>query len=191
MKRTVLTLALLLPLSASAADLYPGDNWSALASDRVAHRVGDSLTVLIYESASAVNSANTGSTRRNTFNGNGSAGLSTQYQAGASLGLDASSSNEGTTERSGGMVAQLSVIVDAILPNGDLHVSGGEILVLNGDETNIRVRGRVRLADISGNNTVLSSRLAGAEIDYNGYGFVARSSAPGVITRVFNWLGLP
>jgi flagellar L-ring protein precursor FlgH len=37
---------------------------------------------------------------------------------------------------------------------------------------------------------VTSSRIADAEIDYGGSGFVTRSTKPGLVTRVFNFLGL-
>jgi len=172
-----------------AADLYRSDGWPALASDRVAHRVGDSLTVVVYENASAVNSASNGSQRQTDIGGQVTAGRS--FNEPASLSLSGDSDNNATTGRSGGMVAQLSVVVDSVLPNGDLHVSGSQTLNINGERTQIKVVGRVRQADISGANAVLSSRLADAQIDYDGSGFVSRSAAPGIVTRIFNWLGLP
>ena len=95
----------------------------------------------------------------------------------------------GCTGRSGGMVAQISVTVESVLPNGDLKVAGEQQLNINGDKTNIRIRGRVRQADIS-NNAVLSNRLADAMIDYDGTGFVTNSAKPGLVARIFNWLGL-
>ena len=87
------------------------------------------------------------------------------------------------------MVAQISVTIVRVLPNGDFQVSGEQQLNINGDKTNIRIKGRVRQADIS-NNAVLSTRLADAVIDYDGTGFVSRSAKAGFLTRVFNWLGL-
>jgi flagellar L-ring protein precursor FlgH len=61
---------------------------------------------------------------------------------------------------------------------------------VNGETSNIGVRGRVRPADISSDNQVVSTRVADAQIDYDGHGFVSRSSKPGVINRVFRFLGL-
>jgi flagellar L-ring protein precursor FlgH len=88
------------------------------------------------------------------------------------------------------MVAQISAAVEEVLANGDLRVVGSQVLNLSGEKTVIRVRGRVRAADVSATNAVLSNRLADAEIDYDGKGYVSRSGKPGVLTRVFNWLGL-
>ena len=52
------------------------------------------------------------------------------------------------------------------------------------------MRGRIRPADITSDNSVLSSRIADAQINYDGKGFVSRSAKPGVINRVFSFLGL-
>ena len=88
------------------------------------------------------------------------------------------------------MVAQISVRVDQVYPNGDLGVSGASALNISGERTNIRIRGRVRPTDISGSNTILSARLADAQIAYEGSGFVSRSARPGILQRIFGFLGI-
>jgi flagellar L-ring protein precursor FlgH len=188
MKRLAAHLALIALLSgpAHAADLFKSDSWSAMATDRSARRVGDILTVVVYESATASNSASSSSNRGTQVGGQVSG---SGFNYAGNLGLHNNSDNSGMTGRSGGMVAQISVTVVSILPNGDLQVSGAQELNINGDKTNIRIKGRVRQADIA-NNAVLSNRLADAIIDYDGVGFVSSSAKPGLITRLFNWLGL-
>lgn len=180
-------LGLLLSSSAQAADLFRSDNWSAMASDRSAHKVGDILTVIVYESATATDSVNSSSDKSSQFSGQIAA--DGKFNHSGNLSLQTKSDDSGTTGRSGGMVAQISVTVDDVLPNGDLHVSGTQELNINGDKTNIRIKGRVRSADIS-NNAILSNRLADATIDYDGEGFVSNSARPGLLTRISNWLGL-
>ena len=66
MIRLMLGLWLVLPAPALAADLYRPNSWSALASDRKAAAPGDILTILIYENASAANSSNTKSAKKNS-----------------------------------------------------------------------------------------------------------------------------
>lgn len=173
---------------ASAEDLYRRSVWAALASDRVATRVGDTLTVVVYEAANVSKSSEVGARRATQLSGSltstgggggaGSLGLSGDHQGGAQM------------ERSERLIAQISVVVDAVLPNGDLHVVGEQTLNLSGERTHIGLRGRVRPADISGANTVLSSRLADAVIDYGGAGFVSGAAKPGVVGRAFRFLGL-
>ena len=69
-------------------------------------------------------------------------------------------------------------------------ITGAERLHINGETTTIEVRGRIRAADINGNNQVQSNRIANAQVNYNGKGFVSRSARPGIIQRIFSILGL-
>ncbi len=165
------------------------ENWSSLASDPTARRVGDVVTVLVYESSMAVNSANSNLDKSSSLRGQIQAGM--DFNKSLSLSGGSGSDNTGTTARSGRMVAQISAVVEEVLANGDLRISGSQILNINGEKTSIRVKGRVRRADIASDNSVLSSRLAEAMIDYDGQGFVSRSAQPGIITRIFSWLGIP
>jgi flagellar L-ring protein precursor FlgH len=176
------------PQAAIAANLYHGSSWSALATDRIAGQVGDSLTILIYEDSTASNTATNGSKRSSHVSGRVVAGHAVDETG--SISLDGGFNGDSQTGRSGKMVAQISVTVDVVLPNGDLHISGAQMLRINNEKTNIKLRGRVRPADISSDNTLISSRIADAEINYDGSGFVTRGAKPGVVARIFAWLGL-
>ena len=135
---------------AAASDLYRSGDFPALATDRTARSVGDIVTILVYENASASNSATTASKKNSSLDGRISAGNS--FDEAASFALSGNSDNKGTSGRSGTMVAQISATVDEVLPN--------------------------------------SRRIADARIDYDGKGFVSRSGKPGIIPRIFNFLGL-
>jgi len=171
----------------AAADLFARGNWPALASDRPAERVGDSLTVVIDQTSVASNSAQNGSTKSTNVSGQ----VSTSKSRGsAQLALSGDFAGSGQSGRSDKVLAQISVVVDGVLPNGDLHVSGDQALNINGEHVKIRIKGRVRRADITTYNTVQSTSLADAVIDYDGTGFTSRSAKPGLVARLFNWLGV-
>jgi flagellar L-ring protein precursor FlgH len=176
-----------------AADLYQPGNWSSLAADRTALQVGDVLTVAIDENSTASNSARTGSSKSSNFLAQLAAAFTpnSSVSGSGSLDLGSSFSGSGQTQRVHKMVAQISVTVDRVFPNGDLEVSGAQALKINGERTNIRLKGRVRVADIASDNSVLSTRLADAVIDYDGAGFIANSNRPGIVSRLFEFLGLP
>ena len=72
-----------------------------------------------------------------------------------------------------------------VLANGNLVVRGEKWIHINHGDEYIRLRGIVRPVDISASNTVLSTQVADAELAYGGTGQVARSSAPGWLTRFF------
>lgn len=172
---------------AHASDLYKPGTWAAMASDRLASRVGDSLTVLIYESSQAQNTSQ--SSRQGGIQASGQVGSSTVNHSGQ-LSATAGYSGNGQTGRTEQMIAQISVVVDAVLPNGDLHVVGEQALKINGQHTRIRLRGRVRREDISSLNTIRSSMVADAAIDYDGAPLGTTERRPGIARRVLGWFGI-
>jgi len=173
---------------ASAADLYQDSVYQSLTSDRRASKPGDIVTILVYENSSASNTADT-STKTNVGL---QASVSTLYagQNSAQLGLGDNYGGKGQIQRTGRLLAQLSARVTDVTPEGDLLVAGDQRIDVNGEKTSIRLEGRVRPVDIAANNTVLSTRLADAKIDYVGEGFITDRSRPGLIPRFLAWLGL-
>lgn len=188
MKAAIASLLLCFGASASHADdLYKPTAWSALSTDRVARQIGDTLTVVVFQTAEASNTAKSDSLRSTKLGG--------QLQGGSldeagSLSFGGGYSGGGQVQRSERFVTRISVTVREVLPNGDLIIVGEQRLRINGETSNIGVRGRVRPADVAGDNSVASSRIADAQIDYDGHGFVSKSARPGLINRVFRFLGL-
>jgi len=174
-------------LPAGAQNLYRGSNWSAMTSDRRASAPGDLLTVLIMQSAESSNVTQNSSRKSTDLGGGISAGHISET---GSLTLGGGFSGRGEVTRSERLLTQITVAVQQILPNGDLVVGGEQQLNVNGERTRIQVRGRVRSADIQADNSIASNRIADAQIDYDGRGFVSRSAKPGIINRIFSFLGL-
>ncbi|WLE58885.1 flagellar basal body L-ring protein FlgH [Burkholderia plantarii] len=174
--------------AARAADLYQGDGYQPLTSDRRAAKPGDIVTILVYESSTASNTADTST--KTGFGVQGS--VATQYagQNSAQIGLGDNYGGKGQIQRTGRLLAQLSANVTGVTPGGDLLVAGAQDIDVNGEKTHIRIEGRVRPVDIAANNTVLSTRIADARIDYDGEGFITDRARPGLIPRFFGWLGL-
>jgi flagellar L-ring protein FlgH len=189
-KITGLVLAACLSMSpaAQAEDLFKPNQSQSLISDQRARQIGDSLTVMIYENARGSSGArDTGSKKRDI---SGNINLGQVFNESGKINFDNEFAGRGQVERSGSLVAQMSVVVSDVLDNGDLRVVGENSLRINGEKTKIKVRGRVRAQDVSDMNTIASFRLADAEISYDGSGFVTRNAKPGLLTRIFNWMGL-
>lgn len=189
-RASVAALACTLALAASPAqaeDLFRPGSWTAMSADRRAMAIGDVLTIVVYQSAEATNSAKSDSRKSTDLGGSiNGGGLS----EGGKLNFGGGYTGGGAVQRSETFVTQITVVVDGVLPNGDLHVNGRQKMHVNGEDSDIGVRGRVRTADIGSDNRVLSSRVADAQIDYDGRGFVSRSAKPGLVNRVFRFLGL-
>lgn len=182
-------LALIIPVVAPASgeQLYKGNNWPALASDTRARGIGDTVTVLIHEAARASSKLQNNSGRATEFGGRFGAG---SIDESMTLDFGGSYSGKGEVVRTEQFVAQMSATVTGLASNGDFLIEGGQQMLVNGETTTISLRGQVRPQDITAENLILSSRIANAEINYDGKGFVSRSAKPGLINRILNFLGI-
>jgi len=177
--RLLITGALLVAFQAGAANLYRADEYRSLTADRRAQRIGDVLTVLVVENSSA--SATAGTTTDKSTN----AGIrlsSPNRLRDYGLGINDNFDGNGKIARTGRLLAQLSVVVVGIEPNGDLRIKGDQLLEINGEKQMINLEGRVRPVDIVEGNTVPSNRIADAHIIYVGDGVLAENQGKGWLT---------
>jgi flagellar L-ring protein precursor FlgH len=154
----------------------------------MASEIGDGLTVLIAESATASGTTLNSLSKKTSASGALSTGQSHSVGRGA-LNLASDYDGAGQSVRSDKMVASISVTVVGLASNGDLLVAGEQQLNVNGERTHIRVHGRARRVDISSANTIVSTRLADAQIDYSGAGVIGRAARPGLLTRLLTGFG--
>ena len=186
LKSLVVTVVLCTGLSGFAqAEIATLDSHPSLISDHRAHRVGHLLTVRIYERAASSTSARSRSNKSLDVAG------SLEKTSGVEFGLldvENSSEGQGTISREGQLVANITALVDEVLPGGVMRISGEQKIEFNNEIQHIRISGLVRPEDISGDNIVLSTRLANSEITYVGDGLLGSRQEPGIITRFFNWL---
>lgn len=175
----------------TAQSLYDEKTYRPVAGDVRAFRVGDALTIQVVENASAAAGADTGTRRSNDM----SAELVRPHRSpslpiSAGVNVRGDFDGGGRTTRSGKLLAQLTVSVVEVLPNGDLRVNGEQSLTINDELQRINVDGRVRPQDISDANIVISSRLADAKITYVGEGELASRQKPAWWRQLLDILGL-
>lgn len=175
------------PRPRARGSLYSDAQFHALTSDRRRFQVGEALTVLVYEEASATSSADTGASRDSQVG----VGVTLPTRSrNAAVGVNNDFSGTGRTQRSGRVLAQITVLVREVLPNGDLRVGGEQLLEINGEKQTIRAEGRVRPRDVSEQNVVLSSRLAEARLAFVGDGVLGDMQRPRWWQRLLNLFGL-
>jgi len=170
-----------------ADSLYNPISYRSLTEDHRAYRVGDVLTVLVYEDAVASTQANTRTNKSGSIGGSAS-GTSTSEKG--SAGLSTEFSGGGKIERAGKLTARITVNVKSIYDNGDLQISGRQLVAFNEEKQQIAIEGRIRKVDISPNNTVISSRIADARVSYVGKGILGKKQKQGILTRFLSWLHL-
>ncbi|MBI3900286.1 MAG: flagellar basal body L-ring protein FlgH [Gammaproteobacteria bacterium] len=189
MRISTLTMALigaLLTAPAGADSLFDATQFRPLSGDQRALRVGDNLTVIVTEFASLTTSARTATDKQADLGVNITGSTSgTKFGTG---NVSEDFSGGGKIERSGKLVAQLTVVVQSVEANGDLRVKGEQEIEFNEEKQMLYVEGRVRPQDIQSNNSVLSTRLSDAKIRYTGDGLLAEKQSPGILTRFLGWL---
>jgi flagellar L-ring protein precursor FlgH len=79
--------------------------------------------------------------------------------------------------------AKVPATVKSVMPNGNLFIEGYRVILVNNEEHRFYISGVVRPVDISDDNSVTSSRMAEAEIEFGGRGDITDKQRPGVITR--------
>ncbi|WP_240204967.1 flagellar basal body L-ring protein FlgH [Variovorax sp. PDNC026] len=182
-------LALCFAVPVAAESLYQEGSFRPLTADNKAFRIGDSLTVQVFENSSASTSANTGTRRGNDITGSVThTGNKVVGQLG--IGVTGEFDGGGRTQRANKLLATLTVTVQQVLANGELQVAGEQLLTVNDELQKVNLEGRVRPQDISDGNVVLSTRLADARITYVGEGDVSDRARRSGWRRILDWLGL-
>ncbi len=93
---------------------------------------------------------------------------------------------DGNTSRKGQLAGSIAVRIAREMPNKDLYVEGTKLVLINNEEYHLYVSGLMRRADIAPDNTILSSRIADAQIEFTGSGDLADQNRKGWLARVFD-----
>ena len=100
--------------------------------------------------------------------------------------LKVESKGTGSANQAASLAGAVAVTVTQVLPNNSLLIQGQKNLSLTEGSETVRIRGVISMDDIQPDNTVLSSRIANAQISYKGAGNLADVSKLGWGTKVFN-----
>ncbi|MDR0882471.1 MAG: flagellar basal body L-ring protein FlgH [Candidatus Adiutrix sp.] len=189
------------PAVRSEGSLFSADSRLDMFTDIKARRVGDIITINIVETSKANKTANTSLGRSNSVQtqtnalmgwentgnipGIGSVvnSLNLNPQAGIDASYESSFSGRGTTNRNENMTAKMSARIIQVLPNGNLVVRGSQEILVNNEKQYITIQGVVRPTDIDSTNTVLSTYIADARIDYTGKGDISNKQREGWLSR--------
>ncbi|MCW8859518.1 MAG: flagellar basal body L-ring protein FlgH [Deltaproteobacteria bacterium] len=159
--------------------------------------VGDIITVVIVESASASKEATTETDRTSTM----SAGITSLFGLEKNISnlnstidpaalVNASTTNDfsggGKTARKENLVATLTTQVVEVLPNGNLKIEGNKTVTVNNEMQIVKLNGIVRSADVSPNNIVDSKNILNARIAYIGEGVISDKQQQGWLVRALD-----
>lgn len=87
-------------------------------------------------------------------------------------------SGEGKIDRSEKIDVTMAAIVTQVLPNGNLVIEGTQEIRVNYELRQLTVRGIIRRADISSDNSIESSKIAELRVSYGGQGTISDMQQP-------------
>jgi flagellar L-ring protein FlgH len=90
---------------------------------------------------------------------------------------------EGQTKRAGSLNAVIGVKVKQELPNGDLFVEGTKVVMINYEEQHLYISGVIRSSDIAPDNSVESTLIADARVEFTGRGDIDDQVERGWLTK--------
>lgn len=169
----------------SAGSLYQGVQGASLFADLRARAVGDVLTVRLVERTDASKRADTQIRKDAEVTGPQPTLLGEAVDLDVNASLERQLQAQALSLQSNQLQGSITVSVQAVYPNGNLLVSGEKWVALNTGDEYIRLSGIVRAVDVGTDNTVLSTQIADARIQYSGRGAVADSNRPGLLARFF------
>ena len=179
------------PIAKTVADgsIYSGGANDSLFGDRKAYRTGDIITIILREKTLAEKSASNVSSRvaSNGMSMTGITGglLGENIPAGATIDNNISNTGNGATSQSNTLGGDISATVVRVLSNGNLIIRGEKMIHLNDGNEYIQISGMIRSEDVQPDNTVLSKRIANAEITYSGDGDYVDATKSGWGTKLF------
>jgi flagellar L-ring protein precursor FlgH len=190
-------LALVGLTQAGAQSLWPSaaaGSQASIYADRKASRRGDILTIIVAESAVASSSQSKTSTRdssledaisRFVFSGLGK--HKGQLPATSASG-SASYSGGGDVSNSQSLSARAAVLVTDVLPNGNLVIEGVRMVRFSGETQYVVLHGLVRPDDVARDNSVVSTNIADARVEFHAEGALTEAQKRGWLAKVYERL---
>lgn len=161
-----------------------------LFEDRRPRNVGDIVTVMIQEKTNAAKSVDTNTNRNGGASmdiGLAPAILPTDLgtKQNFKVGSGNQSQGKGSSSATNVFSGTLTTTVVGVLPNGNLQIAGEKQIAINRGSEYVRFSGVVDPRSITGSNTVSSTQVADARIEYRSKGVMDEVQTMGWLQRFF------
>jgi flagellar L-ring protein precursor FlgH len=176
-------------IAPSSGAIFSVSSARPLFEDRRARFVGDTLIINIQEKVQASKKSENKTTRSATVDVAVPTIVGLPFKGAQGTALSASDTNnfdgKGENTSSNDFTGTLTVTVIEVYPNGNLLVSGEKQIGLKEGEEFIRFSGVVNPNTITAANTVTSTQVADARIEYKANGFLDSAQVMGWLGRFF------
>lgn len=192
----LLLLCLATGLSSAATFASTGSVWkgkgprSSMYSDAIAGAVGDIVTIVVQEQAQISASKSSSTDKSSTVADQIEKLIHASQGELPGLAWQSASDFSGGGEISNSQSAQsrMSVLVVDVLPNGNLVIEGMRKVTMANEVNYAVLRGFIRPNDINGDNTILSTQIADAHIEYVAEGTLTEAQRMGWFNRLYSFL---
>lgn len=173
---------------------------ASLYEDVKARRLNDLITINVVENISGSGSADTAASRESSADASVDSilgiplnlnrpnlwGRGNAFAPTVSGSLQNDFKGSGATNRAGKLVGTITAKVVEVMPNGTLAVESRKDITINNERQILILRGMVRPEDIAVDNSVLSSRVADAEVYFVGDGVVQSKQDTGWLAKILD-----
>jgi flagellar L-ring protein FlgH len=177
------------PVNASPGAIFnAGYVGRPLFEDQRPRNTGDILTIVIAENINATKSSGANTKRGGSTSFNvPSAGFAPGFFSRANLNAQGANQFDATggANASNTFNGVITVTVTNVLPNGNLVVSGEKQMLINQGNEFVRFSGVVNPNTVAGDNSVLSTDVADAKIEYSAKGVIDEAETMGWLQRFF------
>jgi flagellar L-ring protein precursor FlgH len=190
--------ALALAPTSFASSLWNSTADRSMFADRKAATKGDILTVVVAESAAATNSQSKKTARESALEdavtrflfSPAASHFGTHNGELPALGLrgKANSSGGGDVSSTQSLNSRAAVLVTDVMPNGNLVIQGVRVVTFSGETQYVVLHGLVRPDDISPANTIFSSNIADARVEFVAEGALSDAQKRGWLSRLYEKL---
>ncbi|WP_089684692.1 flagellar basal body L-ring protein FlgH [Billgrantia gudaonensis] len=176
------------PRKANGSIYQPQRGYQPLFEDRRPRQIGDILTIVLDEEVSASKNSRSNADR----DGSSSLefeqlpdALDTLAEYGFDISGESDFSGGGGSQANNTFTGTITVSVLEVMHNGNLRVRGEKQIAINQGVEFIRFSGVVNPRSITGQNTVPSTSVADARIEYVGDGYISEAQHMGWLQRFF------
>jgi len=176
------------PAVANGAIYQSAGTYMPLFEDLRPRRVGDVVTIVLDEQANASKNSSASASRTSSASLVPTAvpdGLEEINRWGFDVEGDSAFSGTGGAQANNRLTGTITVTVSDVLPNGNLAVIGEKQIMINQGTEYMRFSGVVNPRFVDARNSVRSSQVADAQIEYTGKGYLTEAQRMGWLQRFF------
>lgn len=181
-------------VTAQTPSLWPQNRSKSMIANKVAAQRGDILTIVLSESTTVSNAQNMQTTKESTINNQvgqflfsaAASGFGTHNGELPATNMSGASeaTRSGNVSNTATLADRFSVMVDDVLPNGNLVLVGTRKRSYGGETQFVVFSGIARYWDVQGNNTIDSNLIHNAQVEYITEGALSDAQKKGWLERI-------